>query len=334
MRALEDHATFSNVVSKHRSVPNGMDPHQHTSYRRVIEPFFSDERMRVFEPVCRKIALSLLESLPASDPFDLIEAFSLPYAVRCQCAFLGWAESLAEPLRCWIRDNQQAVRTRDSVALARLAGELRDIVQSELQTRRRQGAPEDVTSELMRAEVNGAPLSDEDLSSILRNWTAGEVGSLAAGIGIVAARLADDDALQWRLKETPAQLAPLIDELLRIEGPLILNRRRTTRDVQIGGRIIAAGAPITLMWTAANRDERVFEDPIDPRLERDPQANLLYGAGIHVCPGAPLARLELRVAFEGLLQGGRRLRRAPHFGAVRALAPMTGWSRLPLLPLE
>jgi cytochrome P450 len=330
MRVLEDHATFSNVVSKHHSVPNGMDPPEHTAYRRAIEPFFSEPRMRAFEARCREIARSLLEPLVASGTFDVVEAFATPFAVRCQCAFLGWPDARWEPLRRWTRDHQAAARAGDRPAMVELARELGAYVQLELQARRLAGSKADVTSELMGAEVNGAPLTDDDLTSILRNWTVGEIGSLAGSIGIVAARLADDGALQQQLRAAPAQLPAAIDELLRIEGPLVSNRRRATRDAEIGGRTIAAGERVTVMWTAANRDEEVFQAPDDARLDRDPRANLLYGAGIHVCPGAPLARLELRVAFEELLRGARRLQRAPGATALRALAPAPGWSRLPL----
>src|SRR5690606_1907000 len=107
--------------------------------------------------------------------------------------------------------------------------------------------------------------------------------------------LAADGNLQARLRVEPPLLPAAIDEILRISGPLVLNRRVATRDVEIGGRQIKAGERVSLLWIAANRDEQVFDEPGEVRLDRDPRPNLLYGAGIHVCPGAPLARLELRV---------------------------------------
>lgn len=330
MRVLEDDATFSNVASKHRSVPNGMDPPEHTGYRRAIEPFFTERRVRVFEPTCRQIARRLLEPLSGNGTFDAVERFATPFAARCQCAFLGWPDDRAETLSDWTRAHQAAARAGDRAALAVLSAELGTLVHAQLVARRQADAPADITSELMRVEVDAAPLSDEDLTSILRNWTVGEIGSLAAAIGIVAARLADDEALQQQLRAAPSQLSTAIDELLRIEGPLSSSRRRATRDVDIGGRTIAAGERVTVMWTATNRDEGVFEAPEDVRFDRDARANLLYGAGIHVCPGAPLARLELTVAFEELFRGNRRFRRAPESIALRADAPMPGWRCLPL----
>lgn len=333
LRVLEDYATFSNVVSKHHSVPNGMDPPEHSHYRRAIEPFFGAERMRLFEPICREIARSLSDALPALGTIELMQAFALPFAVRCQCAFLGWPNTLAEPLLAWMRDHQAAAAASDRAALTLLAAQFKGYVQAELKARREMSAAEDVMFELMHTDVCGAPLSEDDLTSILRNWTVGEIGSLAASIGIVASQLAHDEALQQRLKESPTRLAALIDELLRIEGPLLSNRRRATREVTIGGRTIAEGEMVTLMWVSANRDEQVFEGPAEVRLDREPSANLLYGAGIHVCPGAPLARLELRVAFEELLRGSRRIL-STGVPALRAVPPATGWAHLPLQVVE
>ena len=103
-----------------------------------------------------------------------------------------------------------------------------------------------------------------------------------------AALPAERPDLQQRLRQDPSLLRVAIDEILRIHAPLIANRRVATGAVEIGGREIGAGERITLIWASANRDEGVFGDPDEFRLDRDPAENLLYGAGIHVCPGAPL----------------------------------------------
>lgn len=331
-RVLLDHETFSNRVSKHRSVPNGMDPPEHTLYRRAIEPYFTAERMRRFEPVCRDAAITLLEPLAEHVTFDCAEEFAVPYALRCQCEFLGWPALLAEPIREWTRRNQDATRAGHRAALVEVAAEFRANVDDLLQARRKPGAPprDDVISGLLETRIEGKPLTDEEITSILRNWTMGELGSLASGIGILAGHLALDGDLQDRLRAEPSLLPAAIDEILRISGPLVLNRRVAKRDVELGGRRIAAGERVSLMWISANRDEAVFDDPAEVRLDRDPAANLLYGAGIHVCPGAPLARLELRVALEELLRLSGRIELQPDKPARKAVFPANGWESLPL----
>lgn len=332
LRVLLDHETFSNAVSRHRSVPNGMDPPEHTAYRRAIEHYFTPERMRRFEPVCRELAANLLKPLAARGAFECSEEFAVPFALRSQCKFLGWPASLAESIREWTRRNQEATRAGHRATLVEIAGEFRAHVSDLLQTRRQAGAPrqDDVIDGLLETRIDDAPLTDEEITSILRNWTMGELGSLASGIGIVAAHLADDLGLQERLRAEPVLLPGAIDEILRISGPLVLNRRVARRDVELGGRRVAAGERLSLLWISANRDEAVFENPREVRLDRDPGANLLYGAGIHVCPGAPLARLEMRVAMEELLRRSRRIERRDDGPAEKAVFPANGWASLPL----
>ena len=331
VRILDDHETFSNLVSVHRSVPNGMDPPEHTAYRSAIDPFFRPQFMQRFEPTCRALAADALMPIAAGTVFDVMEGFAVPFAVRCQCAFLGWPDELVEPLRDWTRRHQEASSAMDRAALSDMALELHGLV-SELLVARRAGSAvlEDVTSLLMRTQVDGAALTDAELTSIFRNWTVGEVGSLAAAIGIVTRELAVNAHLHETLRARPELLSTAIDEILRVTGPLLLNRRVATRDVVLGERRIAAGQRLSLFWVAANRDPEVFDTPEEVRLDRNPADNLLYGRGIHVCPGAPLARLELQVAIEALLGRCQRIELDDNQRPRRAAYPASGWVFLPV----
>ena len=115
-----------------------------------------------------------------------------------------------------------------------------------------------------------------------------------------------------------------------MHAPLIANRRVTTELVEVGGQLIGAGELVTVLWASANRDESVFGDPDEFRLDRDPADNLLYGRGIHVGPGAPLARLELRVLVEEMLARTTKLTPADAAPA-RAQYPGSGFATLPLV---
>ena len=146
---------------------------------------------------------------------------AVPFAVRCQCAFLGWPRQLVEPLRRWTRRHQAASSAMDRAALSDLAKELHALV-SELLAARRAGSVvlDDVTSQLMRVTVNGAALTDAELTSIFRNWTVGEVGSLAAAIGIVTRELAVNAHLQQTLRERPELLPAAIGETIARSEPV------------------------------------------------------------------------------------------------------------------
>jgi cytochrome P450 len=324
---LHDHDTYRNRVSQHLSVPNGMDPPEHTPYRRLIEPYFGPEPMARFEPVCDSIASELVASVPPGRPVEVMDTFGHEFAVRVQCAFMGWSHDLHEPLRAWVHEQHRATLAQDRDALAVSAHRFDEVAHQVLETRRKAGtdAPDDPTTRLLSESVDGRSLTDAEIVSIVRNWTVGELGTIAASVGIVVAYLAHHPDVEARLRADRSAIAPAIDEILRIDAPLIANRRVTARPATLVEVPLPTGARVTVMWASANRDERVFGDPDEFRLDRDPSSGLLYGAGIHVCPGAPLARLELRSFVAAFLEHTERLRPVRDPAPVRAAYPVGGY---------
>ncbi|MGM0981988.1 MAG: cytochrome P450 [Pseudomonadota bacterium] len=332
MRVLEDHETFSNAASRHLSVPNAMDPPEHTRFRRIIEPYFGPEAMAAFAPQCRAIAESVVGRLPADGEVEAMTEMGQDFALEIQCAFMGWPTRLHEPLRAWVKRQQAATLAGDREALGELALEFDGVIRELLASRRDAGdaVPDDVTTRIMNETVEGRALTDEEIVSILRNWTVGELGTISASIGILMRYLAANSELQERLRADRRLLPAAIDEILRLDAPLMSNRRITTGPVEIGGRRLEAGERLTILWGSANRDEAVFGDPDELRLDRDSKDNLLYGAGIHVCPGAPLARMELQDFMDALLDATTDIEPVSDRPAVRALYPAGGYSEVPL----
>lgn len=332
LRVLHDPNTFSNAASRHLSVPNGLDPPEHTAYRRAIDRYFSPDRMAAFEPVCRRIVADLVGLLAARDRVELTGDFAEPFAARAQCAFLGWPAEMEKPLRLWTRKNHAATFAQDREAMAAVARAFAEHVGELLRERRDIGVgpDHDLTADLMHQRIQGQPPRDEQIVSILRNWTVGEVGTLSAAVGILVRFLAAHPDLQQQLRDHPSLLSSATEEILRIHGPLVANRRVATRPVKIRGRRIETGEQLSLIWIAANRDGRVFRDPLSFRWDRDHSQNLLYGAGIHDCPGAPLARLEMCVVLEELLGATNGIELIPDEPPSRAVYPSAGFTALPV----
>lgn len=329
LRILTDHGGFGNTVSRHLSVPNGMDPPEHTAYRCILEPYLAQPRVDAFELDCRAHVDRLLAKLPRDRTVEMMNDFALPFAAGVQCAFLGWPADLVGRLISWTGRNQDATRMEDRIALSGIAREFESLV-DELLDARAGRAPDDLTGELMGERVWGRDLSYEEIASIMRNWTVGEVGTIAAAVGIVAQFLAEQADTQRMLRARPDLLERAIDEILRIRGPLLSNRRIATAPAVTGGQHLEAGDLVTLYWVAANRDPRAFAEPEVFRLDRDDDANLLYGAGIHVCPGAALARMELRVVFEQLFACTSWIESAHDQLSVAAHFPASGFRSVPL----
>jgi cytochrome P450 len=329
-RVLHDPATFSSAVSAtHASVPNGLEGAEHAEFRRIIDPYFAAPRMAAFEPQCRALAIAAVERLPPDQDVEVMAKFAPRYALEALSSFLDWPREFQQPLIEWIRRNQQARRVGDAAALQAVAAEFDGYVR-EVLALRRQGIVEradDVVTRLLTERVHGRAITDEELVSLLRVWTAGELATVAASVGILVGYLAAHASFQARLREHIAILPAAIDEILRIHPPLLTSRRKTLRETNIGGQAIPAGEILTLMWATANRDPAVFAEPAKMRLDRNPENNLLYGAGLHACPGAPLSRLTLRVLVEELLRQWR-IQPARAIEPVNAFYPAAGFQIL------
>lgn len=321
--AVRDTVTFSSAT-KRRAIPNGMDPPQHTVYRELLDPYFSSERMAAFEPSSRDIASTLLGPILARGEAEFISEFAGPFPHQVLCAFVGWPVADWNRVRGWTHGNQEAAFRQDREAGAILAREFSAYVTAILDARRAGvGRADDLMGELLATVVGGEPLSNEDIVSVLRTWTAGH-GTVASAVGIAILHLASDLDLQERLRREPALIDRAIREILRADGPLVSNNRTTTHEVELVGRTISSGQRVSLMWIAANRDPEVVRDPDRLRLDREAEDNLVFGVGIHRCLGEPLAMLNLRVALEELLSRTSRIELTSAAAQPRDVYPSNG----------
>lgn len=328
---VTDHDTFSSAVSNHPAVPNGFDPPRHGPYRRLVDTYFTPEHMRAFEPACTALARDLVSHVPRGLAVEFIAQFALEYALQAQRAWLGWPEYTVDALRHWTARNHRATLGRVREELDAVAAEFDATVRRVLADHRANESDSPVMAQLVREQIDSRPITDDEIVSILRNWTVGELGTMSASVGILVAYVAEHPQLQNELRREPHRLPSAVDEILRMHSPLIANRRVTTRDVELGGRHIAAGERVNVNWASANRDETVFGDPDDYQPERNAAANVLYGRGIHDCPGAPLARLELRVVMEELLAATTSITRSGTAAHDYAAYPASGYRTLPIV---
>ncbi len=329
--AATDPHTYSSAVSRFLQVPNGLDGDAHRAARALLDPFFGPDRMAEFQPRLAQVAADAVAEVPLDEPVDAVGGLGARFAVRAQSVWLGWPTSIEPQLLGWMADNHAATRSGDLSRTAAVAEQFNAIIRSLLASRRGPDAPDDLTTELVRLrDADGAPLGEDVLVSVLRNWTGGDLGSLALCTGVVARWLSVNPRNQPLLRHAPdADLDAAIDEMLRIDDPFVFNRRITTTATSVGGQPLAAGERVVLNWTAANRDPEVFPEPdrFDP--QSNAANNLVYGIGPHVCPGRPLATLELRLLTRALLGRGR-LEPGPT-PPERERPPLGGFRHVPVI---
>ena len=326
-----DPATFSNKVSVRTHVPNGLDGEQHAAARRLLDPFFAPAEIKALAPQFAAIARQLIAELAErGGTFDGVPELGARYAVRAQSAWLGWRADLEDVLLDWVAENRASTRSRDTERMRRVADEFDAIVAS-LLAERRATPHDDVTTRLMTTlTASGAPLSDAELVSVLRNWTGGDLSSLALCAGVIVHWMAMHPRHAAHFATaSAAELDAAIDEILRLDDPFVSNRRVATRDAVVQGCQVAAGDVVVLDWRSANRDPAAFAQPDAFNPQAHAEANLVYGTGVHVCPGRGLATVELRVLVQEILAAGS-LALDVRQPATREEAPAAGYRTVPV----
>jgi cytochrome P450 len=326
--AARDSQTFSSAALARRAVPNAMDPPEHAAWRGLIDAFFTPAQIAALEPRVRAIADAVVAALPRDATVDAVAQISAPLAVRAQpTEWLGWR---GIGTNCSMDGGQSCRHAVVTVREPPRSAAFDEIIRARLQRRAAAQLPRRPDNRTLAATLDGQALDEADIVSILRNWTAGDLGSMAAALGVVVWFLATHPDVQQELRERPAGLAAAIDEMLRIDDPFLVNRRVTTTAVRIDDHELAVGTRVYLNWTSANRDEAVFGDPDAYRPDRNAPHNLVYGVGIHACPGRSLATMELVVAVHALLQATPSIEPAPDAAPVRETYPLGGWRRVPV----
>ena len=332
--AATDPATYSSTVSRFLQVPNGLDGAAHREARELLDPFLAPGRLTGLEPKLERIADELAASVPAGGRLDAVGELGSVYAVRAQSAWLGWPSEIEPELLAWMGDNHAATRSGELERTAAVAHRFDAIIHRLLSFRRirKPGPPEDLTDELMRVKHHdGRPLGEDEIVSVLRNWTGGDLGSLALCTGVVLYWLATHPELQDELVDAADDVFDAaLDEILRIDDPFVSNRRVATVDAVVNGQPVARGEQLVVNWTAANRDPAVFADPDGYAPEANASHNLVYGTGPHVCPGRALATLELRVLVRAMLRR-HRIILDPEAVPEREQPPVGGFHRVSLV---
>ncbi|QGH68777.1 cytochrome P450 [Pseudactinotalea sp. HY158] len=336
--ALDDVA-FSSATSRFLQVPNGMDGAEHDLFRALTDRYFEPRRLAALEPVLADVAEDIVAATlgAPTQPEAAADAVELGarFAVRSACDWLGWPRTHERELLDWVAANREASRSGDLTATSAVATWYTNIIRSQTDERRALGerAPADVTTELLGDDFLGRALTDEEITSILRNWTGGDLSSMALCIGVVLAYLADHPQLQARMRAgvSEVEFNAILDEILRIDNPFTSNRRVTTREVALGDERIPAGDRVVLNWTAANRDPEAFGDPdaFSPYLNAP--KNLVYGIGRHVCPGRALATMQLRLLTEAVLYRTAEILPDPDRDREREQPPAGGYARVPIV---
>jgi cytochrome P450 len=284
------------------------EPPKHTRLRSLVAKAFNRNKIEGMRPAIERITAELLNAIDvkvkSGENFDLIADYAEPLPVKIIADLLGFPESEEHLLRPWSQAIVKMYEVNPSLQYQSeakvAAGEFADYVRA-LAEERKKNPGTDLITDLAMVEENGEKLNMHELvaTAVLLLNAGHEASVNAFGNGMVEVlRRPDQTAL---LRNDPRSLTDMaLEEFMRFDAPLQMFERTATKDTELGGVVIEEGQKIAALIGSANRDISVFENADEMDVTRDPNPHIGFGAGIHFCLGAPLARLEMGVSLPAL----------------------------------
>jgi len=306
------------------------EPPAHTRLRTLVNRAFVSRSVERLRPRISTLANELVDALPAGEPFDLLPSFATPIPLTVICELLGVPVARADDLLSWshamcemyVPHRSRETEDRANRASAEFGAFLTGHIEAHRQTK-----ADDLLSALIAVRDTGEKLSDDELiSTCVLLLNAGHEATVHQ-TGNAVKTILDQGGDPRRFFATPEASAASIEEALRFDAPLHMFTRYAYKAIDLGPVTLKPGEQVALLLGAANRDPSAFEEPGAFRPGRADQKNVSFGAGLHFCIGAPLARLELQeslaVLFSRLpelgLQDTPRYRDSYHFHGLEML---------------
>ena len=282
---------------------NMMDDPRHAQIRRLLTPSTAPRTLQRIEDDLRRRAADIVDAALSKGHCDFLVDVAAELPLQAVAQLAGVPQEDRHELMNWANvtldyEDREVGETSDRLAQAQAQ---MFVYGTNLLERKRIQPADDLLSIVTHALIDGKPLTQEEqrmfFSLIIAAGSETTRNSIA--IGMLALTENPDDLKQ--LRHDRSGLPTAVEEILRWASSTPYNRRTATRDVEIRGQRIAAGDKVTLWWASANRDEQIFHDAYRFDIARNPNPHLAFGRGVHFCLGAALARMEIRVMFDALL---------------------------------
>jgi cytochrome P450 len=329
-----EHFSSHKVVVREGDPPRGgappitTDPPKHAGAKAVLLPAFTPEAIERHASKTRAICRELVDRIVGKPSCDAALDYAQEIPVRVMAHLIGIPEEDGERFRTWIHEVLELGVT-DNEVLHRANDEMTDYFRAAAD-KRRDAPGDDLISHLLKARINGNPLSDNHFFGTLRLLLVAGIDTTWSAIGACLWHLASHDADRRRLIAEPELLPTAVEEFLRAYSPVTM-AREIVKETRINGTTLQAGEMVLLSFPAANRDPAVFSDADRVVIDRRQNRHAAFGLGIHRCIGSNLARMEIRTALEQWLARIPEFRLDPNAAVRWSEGTVRGPRRIPIL---
>jgi cytochrome P450 len=307
LRVAQDWKTFSSARGVSvpdtamvvKAIPEHLDPPLHRTYKRLINAWFTPATIAPYEQATRDLVTRLIDDFVEAGACDFMDAFARPFP---GLAFFDLVLNAPSDDVAAINEMATAASVPTNANRRESWIGMHNWISALVATRRSEGPRGDVVDAVIAAEIDGAPITEEDIIGVIQLLILGGLETTAGALGQFMIRFCHEPGIPARLRRQPERIPDAVEELLRLEPPFIAIARTATCDTEIGGRAIEEGDKVMIYWAAANRDGAEFGCPAQFDLDRESNRHIAFGAGPHRCAGSNLARMNLRIALEEVVQ--------------------------------
>jgi cytochrome P450 len=276
-----------------------MDPPQHQHWRTLFNQAVTARNAEMMEPLVRADVNRHIDAFVGRGSAELIADLAEPVPAEAICHLVGVDEELVPTVR------ELAIQLFAAMVepeeFGRRQAEFGKVTVGEVH--KRQSEPrDDYLTYLANVEVEGRKLDDDDYVVLLAAFLGAGHHSTTSAMSSLVYEVFGSDEMRAQLSAEPELIPTAVEEALRLHPPFYGFFRRATEDTEVEGCPIPEGRDVYMSWAGANRDPGQFPEPTEFRLDRGRNRHMTFGFGVHTCPGAPLARMELRVVIEELLR--------------------------------
>ena len=304
--ALQDITTFSSEFGQgpRFSEPRGMlsDPPQHTFFRGLVQKAFTPKAIEALAPRIEALANELLDARGDAAAWDFHDDYAFPLPVIVIAEMLSVPSESINDFKRWSDASVASMGAEDPTPWAAELADMGPYLLDQIAQRRADPSRDDLIAGLVNARQDGRGLDDGDILGVVTQLLVGGNETTTSLITNMVWRLLQDRSRWERVVADPSLVDRAVEESLRFDPPVLGLFRSTTDDVTMHGETIPEGAKVLMLYAAANRDPQEYPDPDTFSLDRPQQRHLGFGLGVHFCLGAPLARLEGRIALRTLIE--------------------------------
>lgn len=306
LHVAQDWATFSSAHGVSvpdtdmvvKAIPEHVDPPLHREYKRLINAYFTPAYVAKYEAGTRELVTRLIDDFVEQGECDFMPAFARPFP---GLAFFEMVLNAPPNEAMVLNEMSMAASMPNNPDRGAAWKGMYDWIVDFVARRRAEPRRGDVVDGVLDAEIEGRPITEDEIIGIIQLLILGGLDTTAGALGHFMIRFCRQPEIPALLRARPELISDAVEELLRLEGPFISIARTAMSDTEVGGKHIKQGEKVLIYWASANRDEAEFPDADTFDVERRANRHIAFGAGPHRCAGSNLARMNLRIAVNELV---------------------------------